>query len=516
MSNEQSDMVSEVPVKRKRPRIVPIVVLVVVAAVGGYRGYESLVFGWSHATTDDAYVTGDLVNVGPTVPGTLVELNVQDGQYVHRGDPIAKLDTSGPQAEVAQAEANLLASKTQVPQAQAAFRFAQLSTDASIKGAQAGLRAQSAKTEGAKLQTRLTSDTVGSQIRQAANQLLAVKAQAMQAEAAAGAARVAVAGAGQAIVTAQRNADVAAGAVDAADANAGRARKDLARFTKLVETEAITRQQFDAAQAASTAADAQLASARAQLGAARSQVDQARKTREIALAQSLVAQRQADAAKSQVKVADATLTLAENGRTGVLISETAVTVNRGLSGQVAAEESGAEAGAQQVALRQTQIATAQAQVEQARAALDRAKVHLHDCYLVAPCDGFVLRRTVNVGTAINPGQTVVTLTKGAEVWVMANYKETEISKVREGQAVGIEVDAFPGVSFRGQVVHVMRATGSATTLLPPDNSTGNFTKVVQRVPIKISIKQSGDDERNVLRQGMSVTAVIDTSGERSR
>jgi membrane fusion protein (multidrug efflux system) len=123
----------------------------------------------------------------------------------------------------------------------------------------------------------------------------------------------------------------------------------------------------------------------------------------------------------------------------------------------------------------------------------------------------VVKHNANVGTAINPGQTIVTITHGTDVWVMANFKETQLAHVREGQTVEMEVDAYPGKTFKGKVLDIMEATGSATTLLPPDNSTGNFTKVVQRVPVKISIEQPTDGPR--LRQGMSVDATIATSKE---
>jgi membrane fusion protein (multidrug efflux system) len=119
-----------------------------------------------------------------------------------------------------------------------------------------------------------------------------------------------------------------------------------------------------------------------------------------------------------------------------------------------------------------------------------------------------VKHAANVGTAISPGQTVVTITRGSQVWVMANFKETQLTSVRDGQPAEIEVDAFPGRVFKGKVGSILHATGSATTLLPPDNSTGNFTKVVQRVPVKIWLSSTSD--ASLLRQGMSVQASIQT------
>jgi membrane fusion protein (multidrug efflux system) len=490
-----------------------LAVLALIVAFGAYKGYASISFANGHAVTDDAYVTGDLINISPNVPGTLVELDVQDGELVHKGDRIAKLDTSGPEADLAQAAANLRAMETQVPQAESAYQFARLSTDAAIMGSEAGSESQDARTAGSKLQTELTRDTVANQIRQAQSEVQTAKAQAAQALAGVDVARAANAGAQQAIVTAQRQADAAEGAVSAAKANAERARKDLSRFSKLLVTEAITRQQFDNASAASQAADAQLTSAQDQESAARSAVIQSRRALAQARAQLVVSQKQAETARSQVQVMEDTLALAKSNQTSVEISGANTQSNKGLSGQAAAQVSASEAGVEQVALRKKQIATSEAQVQQSKAAYDRAKIHVRDCYLIAPCDGYVVKRTVNVGTAINPGQTVATITRGTDVWVMANFKETEIGRVKEGQPVEFDVDAFPGTKFKGKVVHLLRATGSATTLLPPDNSTGNFTKVVQRVPIKLSIVPEGNSNEKVLRQGMSVTAIIDTEGK---
>jgi membrane fusion protein (multidrug efflux system) len=511
MSEESVETIPSAPVPKKRPNPILLAVLGLIVVGGAYKGYTSIMFSRAHAVTEDAYVTGDLMNISPTVSGTLVELDVLDGQFVHKGDKIAKLDTSGPEADLAQAEANWKAMQTQVPEAQAAFEFAKLSTDAAIKGSEAGVEAQAARTAGSRLQIDLTRDTVKNQIQEASSQLATAKAQAAQAHAGVEAARAAVMSAQQSVVTAQRQADAAKGGVTAAEANSQKARKDLNRFAKLVETEAITRQQFDAATAASTALDAALLTAQEQEKVALSQINQARRAVAQSRAQLVVTQKQADAADSQVQVASAALKLAQSSQTSVAISGTNAQSSQGMTDQATAGVSSAEAGVQQVALREKQIATAKAQVDQSKAAMDRAKIHLRDCVLLAPCDGYVVKRLVNVGTTINPGQTVATITRGAEVWVIANFKETEIGNVREGQPVDFEVDAYPASNFRGKVIHVLRATGSATTLLPPDNSTGNFTKVVQRIPIKISIEPVSALDYDILRQGMSVTAIIDTS-----
>jgi membrane fusion protein (multidrug efflux system) len=129
----------------------------------------------------------------------------------------------------------------------------------------------------------------------------------------------------------------------------------------------------------------------------------------------------------------------------------------------------------------------------------------------------VVRKSVNVGASLSAGQTILTITQGDGVYVTANFKETQIGNVRVGQPAEIEVDAFPGKVFKGIVGAINEATGATTSLLPPDNATGNFTKVVQRIPVKIALVPGDGDKEGtaadiaLLRQGMSVTVTIDTS-----
>src|SRR5450432_387549 len=129
-------------------------VLAVAAGVlllaGASKAWSSYSFGQSHAETDDAYVTGDLVNISPTVSGTLAELTVEDGDFVHKGQLIARLNHNGSSAELAQAEANFEAAQSQVPQAEASLAFTKLSTDAAIRSSRASIATQSAKTEGSR------------------------------------------------------------------------------------------------------------------------------------------------------------------------------------------------------------------------------------------------------------------------------------------------------------------------------------------------------------------------------
>lgn len=125
----------------------------------------------------------------------------------------------------------------------------------------------------------------------------------------------------------------------------------------------------------------------------------------------------------------------------------------------------------------------------------------------APADGYVTRKTVEVGNQIQPGQPLMAVVPLEDTWIVANYKETQLERVRPGQKVEIKVDSYPGKTFEGVVDSIMAGTGAAFSLFPPENATGNYVKVVQRIPVKIVLRK-GTDPNHVLRVGMSVVPTI--------
>ena len=141
-----------------------------------------------------------------------------------------------------------------------------------------------------------------------------------------------------------------------------------------------------------------------------------------------------------------------------------------------------------------------AQVKQAEAALQSAELDLSHTQVVAPFDGVVGRKNVDLGALVSPGQPLLAVTASVPPWVIANFKETQISRIRPGAKAEVRVDAIPDVLFRGHVESIAAATGATYALIPPDNATGNFTKVVQRVPVKIVLDGTSSDS---LRVGLS-------------
>ncbi|MET0344053.1 MAG: HlyD family secretion protein, partial [Polyangiales bacterium] len=155
-------------------------------------------------------------------------------------------------------------------------------------------------------------------------------------------------------------------------------------------------------------------------------------------------------------------------------------------------------------------ATARAQAETAQAVRDLAALELSYTKIHAPHDGVVSKKSINEGQAIASGQTIVQLVPDAR-WVTANFKETQVAHMRTGQPVKVQVDAFPDVKLSGHVQSFSGATGARFTLLPPDNATGNFTKVVQRIPVRIQLDAA--PEGVPLLPGMSVSVKVDTRDE---
>lgn len=161
----------------------------------------------------------------------------------------------------------------------------------------------------------------------------------------------------------------------------------------------------------------------------------------------------------------------------------------------------------------SQERAARATLAAQEAARDLARINLGYTRITAPVDGMVGQRLVQAGQYLNTGTQVIAIVPLPDVWVIANYKETQVTNVRIGQPARVTVDAFPGIVLHGHVDSWSPASGAQFSLLPPDNATGNFTKVVQRIPVKIVL----DDDpalRDLLRPGMSVIATIDTSVDR--
>jgi membrane fusion protein (multidrug efflux system) len=155
------------------------------------------------------------------------------------------------------------------------------------------------------------------------------------------------------------------------------------------------------------------------------------------------------------------------------------------------------------------LRAALAKLESARAVRDLAAIQLADTRVLAPASGIVSNKNVEPGQLVAAGQPLVSVVPLTDIWVVANMKETDLRDIKPGAPAELDVDAYPDQPLQGTVSSLGPATGARFSLLPPDNATGNFTKVVQRVPVRINVKQS-DDPQRPLRPGMSVFVTITT------
>ncbi len=344
---------------RRGPRT-PLVLLALVALVGGGWALHSWWFGRTHVSTDNAQLDGHITPVAPKVGGFVLRVLVEENQPVREGDTLVVLDPRDARARLLQAEADLA----------------------------------------------LARSMAGSNRRagQMQAQLAATRASAAGAEA----------------------------AVASADASVRKAQADVERARRLAATQVVSAQQLDAAEAAYAT-----------------------------VAQAEAARRQAGAAGEQVTAAMAAL--------------------QGADARLAAAE----------------------------AAVETARLNLGYTTVLAPSNGIVARRKVEAGELVQPGQSLMTVVPTSGLWVTANLKETQIEDVTPGDAATFTVDAYPGTTFHGTVESVSPATGARFALLPPDNATGNFTKVVQRVPVRIAVAP-GESPDKPLRPGLSADVTIRT------
>jgi membrane fusion protein (multidrug efflux system) len=250
-----------------------------------------------------------------------------------------------------------------------------------------------------------------------------------------------------------------------AQAQATRVQQDLERLRPLAAKDEIPRQQFEAAQTAVTATRAGV-----------------------------------DSAEAAVRQEQANVLVATARRAQVASALR----------QAQAQNQAAATAPQQIAQIRARAGVADAAVQQARAMLEQAKLNLERTTVRAPADGIVTRRALEVGQVVQPGQALLAVTALTDVWVVANFKETQLRDLRPGQHATVSVDAYGGRDYTGHVESISAATGATFSLLPPDNASGNFVKVVQRVPVRIVLDKSAAGSEAVLRPGMSVTVSVTT------
>jgi membrane fusion protein (multidrug efflux system) len=429
--------------RRRHRRLIYGAIILVFLAAGAVLGVWYYLYIQTHESTDDAFIAGHVIQVSTRVPGKVLKVLAADNQIVKEGDLLVQIDPRDYETAVAQAHAALDAAEATRKNAEVNVRLIGTVTGASVAQAKAGVDEAVSGVEMAKAQVAVAK----SKQAQALAGLAAAKAKLEQAKAAA----------------------------TAAGAEATKAADDLKRYEELVAANRISKQQIDAARAAATATAAQREAALKGVDAAQAGIASAEADQQVAA--------------DSVKLADAQQVQAD-----------------GKVAEYKAKLDDAQAAPDRVAAARGQLDTATAEVARLKAVRHQAELNLSYTDIKAGEAGRITKKSVEPGAFFQPGQAMLALVPEA-MWVVANFKETQLDRIKPGQAVDISIDAWPDKVFRGHVDSLQSGTGSAFSLLPPENATGNYVKVVQRVPVKIVFDEPPGPEYH-LAPGMSVVPEV--------
>jgi membrane fusion protein (multidrug efflux system) len=379
--------------RRKRRRNLIIIVTAVLVIVAGLLLWRYLS---SYESTDDAQADVHLYPVSARISGYVIAVNVNDNQWVNKGDVLVEIDPTDYQVALAQAQANLANSEATAKSLNITVPITSVNTVSQLQFTASGI------------------EDARASVNAAEKQLAAAHEQ-----------------------------------VEAAQANDVKAQDDLHRYKLLVDKREVAPQIYDQALASAKSSTATVAAAQASESAAQQFVQQ-----------------------TQSRLAQAT-----------------------------ANHEYAQTGPQQVSSTKARVQAAIADVQQKRALVQQAELNLQYTKIVAPVTGEV-NKTVVVGLNVEPGQQLLTVVPLDEVWVTANFKETQLKHMQVGQKADLHIDSS-GRTLHGHVDSIAGATGPLFSLLPPENATGNYVKIVQRVPVKI-ILEPGENRDRRLRPGMNV------------
>jgi len=486
--------------KSKKPLI--FAVLGVGAIAASSFGYQYWQYASIHQETENATVAGHIHQISSRINGTVGEVMVEDNQQVKPGQLLIKLDPRDYQVKVQQAQAALENARRQAEAAQANISLASQTSQGKTTQAQGDISGANA-----------AISTAQAALREAQQGVPAAEATVAEAQAGVSVAIAKVAQAQAGIPQAEAKVtEAAAGIAQAqaqlvqAQANLVKTQADYKRYEDLQSEGAIARQQLDSAKAAydvavgqTTAAQQGVAQARARLAQATEGVTAAIAT--VAQAQEGVKQAQAEVARSQVGIASAEAKVAV-AQEGITTAQAKLATSKGGLQQ-------AEATGEQTKVSRSQYDAAKAAIAQSEASVKDAQLQLSYTNITAPAAGKIGRKSVEVGQRVLSGTPLMAIVSN-DLWVIANFKETQLANIKPGQKVEIKLDAFGSHKFEGIVDSFSPASGAQFSLLPPDNATGNFTKIVQRIPVKVvfdadSIK--GYESR--IAPGMSATVNVE-------
>jgi membrane fusion protein (multidrug efflux system) len=419
--------------------------------IGGTALFIACLLGlgyWIYArqfeSTDDAFIDGDIVQISPRVPAYVKKVYVDSNKFVHKGDLLVELVADDYEIKVQQAKAQLINAQSKYNQALANAGLTRKETGAAQAEAVSNVETARTNVE----QTRLASDSKQSLIKQAE----------------------------AAVKTANANLEQIRAQVEQAKSNYHLAEIEHERRAALFSKGDISRQSLDQSTNTLQTSQAQLNAVLKQVDAARSRVDESTAGVVTARANYRQSVAQIDLTKSQV-------------------------------GESKGRLADANAAPERVSVSEAQISVAEAEEKAAESAVHAAELELSFTKIYAPEDGYITKKNVEEGQLVQIGTPMMAISQSDEIWVVANFKETQLGNMRIGQPVDIEVDAYPSETFHGKIESFQAGTGSRFSLLPSENATGNYVKVVQRVPVKIVFDEK-PDKVHLLAPGMSVEPTV--------
>ena len=417
--------------------------------VGLIVGIYYYLYAISHESTDDAFIDGHIIAISPRVSGHVAKVYVTDNQRVAAGDLLVELDPRDFKAR--------------------------------LDAAQAALNAAEAARRSRDIDVRLTTITSTAGLDEAEQAVAAAKAMVQNARALAAAAKGQQGEAQAQVAFAKAALDQAQAETLAVEAKYKQAALDLKRYQEMARTNTISPQQLDHAVTDERMAAADLNAAKSKVATQQSLLKRAEAALKAAEDNVHQAQAQVSARQAQLEQANARLTSAQSAPV-----------------QVAQSSSRAEGS--------------KADAEKARAEVEQAALNLSYTRIYAPAAGHVTKKNVEPGVFVQVGQSLMAIVP-PKVWVTANFKETQLTHMRPGQPAQISVDTYPNQTFHGRVESIQRGTGARFSLLPPENATGNFVKVVQRIPVKIVFDRPEELAKYLLVPGMSVVPEVNVKAE---
>lgn len=496
--------------KKNAIRIITPILLLAVAAFG----VRHVMWSKAHEATDNAQVAADVVQIVPQVSGVVQEILVVDNQPVKKGQLLVQLDDAKLKAAVNQAQANLDAAIAEAQSAGIAVEYTQATTQADslqssggVAKASAGVGSAQAGISAAEAQYASShANTLSAQadVRSAETGLISSRENIARAHSNIEAAKAQ-------LESAKSTVGMAEASLKSAQSQNDLAQKNFERAKRLEQEGAISRQQLDAATASAESAAAATESAAQQLSSSKSLVSQRTADLQTAYANLKSAESTVKLAQSQIEAARQKVVASSSNESAARIqiqsARESLAAAGGTKTQSLGEAQMTATGSIQIRQREAAKRQSLAKVEQAQAALKTAQLDLEHARVYAPVDGRVSKRIAEIGALAQVGGSLMSVVPEHSVYVVANFKETQVSRIRSGEKVDIEIDAFPGTEFHGHIDSTSAATGATFALLPPDNATGNFVKVVQRVPVKILLDEDAEQLAK-LHVGMSAIVTV--------